>query len=900
MLASLLTVAALLSPAARVDARDPGSDALPRATFIYFGRNRAHEVLAGEVGRSIRSLTPVAEGPRVAAREGRVLFRPGGGLTVAQLRAFLSAGPHRRERLIEPFPVLAGPFEVVFEHPARDPAPVLDLIASRLPGVRPVSARLVRFVNALGDEVRAVELPDADLDAPLETDPYAWELRFAYEGKVELDGVPRPLRFFNVGRPLNDGARRFEVLRQLREAHPDAILLGAGEDIEHYSFVETGKPDGQRPHTWRAWRRLKLDALAPGAAETAFGVDALQREAQENGVPVLAANVPDGPFAGWRLVERGDLRILLVGIADPKLDGLARRRGFGRREIAPPAPHVCDAVRKATEHLGRRPDLVVAFGVLRGPERDTLARDCPELDVLITDFADHGFAPESAEVAVANGEFRERRRDPVTIVQAGRLRLGVVEISLREGRPVTARSRAFPVTTETAPDRDLAYAVQRTRQDAYASAQTFLLPDLGIVEAPEWRRMVANTLREHLEVEVAVLPRTPFPWTLTGPVTHLEAVANLNIPDEALVVSLTADQLRQLSAAPTLSALTTSGLALGPKVLGRDLDPRERYSVLTTDTLRESPELAAALDGPVVSRPGVLRDLAVDALEERRRRVRPGFEALMQPQGLERLDRWVLDVRDLQLGVSSYETFGPDPGSQPFRETRANTRAHLLLSGSGAIALRRDSTSVDWVNELGGLFNQSRFDGGEEIQETADSVRLASELQVHACSVLSAVPYTSATFETEITPTEDEAGHDNPRKQRLEGALGLLWPGEVLKQVRLAGVVGHDFASDVADPQAGLLGLLQLRQPVGFVTWLLDLEGRYYIPDLGEVDESELGVLGKGRTGLDVPVFGGLALGVFIDVFAYRGAHPDHRKWGASMLSGFALKMDRLFKPQYE
>jgi len=46
-----------------------------------------------------------------------------------------------------------------------------------------------------------------------------------------------------------------------------------------------------------------------------------------------------------------------------------------------------------------------------------------------------------------------------------------------------------------------------------------------------------------------------------------------------------------------------------------------------------------------------------------------------------------------------------------------------------------------------------------------------------------------------------------------------------------------------------------------------------------------------------VPLVAQLALGLYVDLFAYRGQHDTTSELGASLVGGVALKYDRRLKP---
>ncbi len=831
--------------------------------ILYFGATGG---VSGHVGRNhshrrLKGARTVGEGPRAFVHGARAVFAPG-GLSIAQFRDFLAAGPLTWEDL-GPMPLRVSPAEVLFEWP---PAENSAWAAS---GLAVVEGRRARVKNAAGAMLDAFSAP-LEGDGALPVDPAAWELRFIWEG--ELEGQ----RLFDLGRPVHDGARRYTALKQLEAEAPErTLILAAGEDVEHFSFVITGAPDLQRPHTWKAFQRLGLDGLVPGHAELAFGQEALEAEATEAAVPLLANR--------GRLIAVGRAQVLLIGLS-PGGEGLT----------------VVEAAKaEAVAKLGRAPDLVVALGHAEGRL---------PVDLQLTNFGDHGYSPFEVQTTLAPEDEALRRAEgrPIALPSAGGARLGVLDLGFTQSEGglqlSQVRARALTISTSTPADAALAEAVQRTRQAAYAPAQRPLLPDLqpllepGVQLAEAWRQLSANTTREVFDAELALLPRVPFPWGLAGPISRLEGAANLNTPDEVVVLSLRAKQVRAL--APLVGELVTSGLdRVGRKVLGRPLDDRQRYRLVTTTSVLADPRFAALLGG---ARPTdqKLRDAVLDTLEASDAASLPARLSATPPKP----DRWLLDAKGLRLEYSQYSVVGDQTPYAEVRETRVTTRENRALRVAGDLIAAREGAALNWVNTAHFEFAEATFDAGtaqETEEELADQARLASELQVLAWPILGGAPYLNLAYATEFTPTESETG-TNPRKKRVEGGLGALWKGTYLKSARLGAVLAHDFASEVADPEVGALAALEVRVPVSILVWHLSAEARYYLPDIGEDVDSELGLVLKGRTGLDAPVYGGLTLGVFVDAFGYRGQVEQTQDLGASLISGVALGFDRVFKPGYE
>ncbi|MCA9548129.1 MAG: hypothetical protein KC613_27180 [Myxococcales bacterium] len=913
----------------------------------HVGRNRAHLALAEQLGRAVGRLAPRADGPHAYAAEGHLLFADG-GLPVTTLQRVVQHLDAAERQAVHPaWPVLLSPFEVVFEGPpgGRD-TPALDLLLEapdRLPGATRQTAALSRLVLE-GETVWWLALPGAA--AALPTDPAAWEVRFAWEGDVTVRGQPR--RLFNVGRPVHEGARRQAALIAQQALAPDrTLILAAGDDLETRSFLDARLLDRQRPLSWAAYARLGVDGLAVGAAEAALGLPSLALEQQTHRVPVLAANLPSAPVPGHRLVKVGEAQVLLIGLTEPELDR-GDRRNFGDSVPTDPVLAVRKARVTAEHELGHPPDLTVAFGHLSPATRRALTEAGAGIDLLLADFDDHGLVP-ARQVAQLTDEgqiFLARDRRPIPVVPAGRTRLGLAEVHFartpRGHLQVNAvESQALPVPGDGPADAVTLRALTEVRQAAYAEGAQRLLPDLGrLIDADPglrarfeadplvsrtlrtaqvpgrltatlWRTLVANTLRAHTGAEIAVLPALPFPWALTGPVSRLQAAANLDTPAELVVVRLSAAQLGALALKPGLGELVLTGLdvtdPLAPKVRGRALDPREFYTVLTTDGLRADGDLAGPLGGEVLAQPGPLRPLAL-ALLGAAQDDAATLTAHMQADGGP-APRWVLDVRDLSVGASDYLNARPDGGTAAYagvRETRVTTRDNLAFAGRGDVFLSRQAESVEWVNHLRAEFAEARYSddvGGAAREETADGILAETELRIRALALGPARdvdPYFTVQYATEFTPTQRELPDgrlvDNPRKRRVDASLGLVWKRAWVQLLRLGAIVGQDFAEADNDPQVGAVVATQLGLDVAGLRWRLDAEARYFIPGVGIDTATELGAWLKARNSLDFPLFLGVGVGIYLDLFGYRGTSASTTDPGMSLVSGVALRFDRIFK----
>jgi hypothetical protein len=941
-LAAVLAALLALPAVARAGDRDaPASVRLiwfgrTGGVSAHVGRNDAVAALLAHVDHGLESVHPIDEAPEAFAHGGRLLFLPGGA-SVARFRGFLAAGPITREVEVERLPILMSPFEVVLEMPAEDGA-VLPLLSpgpgrAGLPAARPAHARLVSFRNAVGSVFLGVELPGSDAEVPLPSDPARWEVRFAQRLEVSPDGAP-PRTVVNIGRPLHEGARRVATIRALREeaaaADRPVVVLAAGDDIEDYSFITSGEPDRQRPHTWNAFGRIGLDVLVPGRSETALGLGRLVDDAQSAGVRLALQNLdpPDGGRAspelpGWQVVEAGAVRILVVGLVDPSMDGRARAIGYDDRTIGDPVAALRKAVAAARATPAKAPDLVVALGVL---EAETRARVGASglADVVLADFSDRGFAPQRV-VEIRDNErqraLTSRFVTPVETVRAGRVRIGVADLEFRRGpsgrRVLTsAQSYALPVTGELEADPDTAWFVQDTRQRAYQGSEGVVLDDLGPVGLAEipaagWRRLTARLVQAQFDAEIALLPQIPVTWPLLGATSRLQAAANLNVPDDLVVVWVRGDRISALAKDPALASLSVSGL-LGSKVRGHAINAREWYRVVTTDVVRADPRFRAYLEGrathlfsetdgrfeidwegdPVKIRDAVLAGL--DALPVEGRSA--AAARLLGPEPAGPGPRWTVHLDAISLELSGYTNHGDRDAYTNVPETRIATEEYLGVATSGALILRRDGDLVDWVNSFEFAYEETRFTEGDEV-EGADRIHAESELQIHAWRrpwLLEGTPFTNTSWNTEFTPTPG-----NPRRKRLDGTTGLLWAGDVITEWRIGLVYGRDFANDDGPVEVGFMSRGRLQAMLGDLILSTEGELRYYLPD-DKDDDTLLGVIAVARGAIDAPVSDMFAFGLFADVFGYRGKLQRTSSFGASIISGLRIRFDRFWKPGFE
>ncbi len=171
------------------------------------------------------------------------------------------------------------------------------------------------------------------------------------------------------------------IRSELRET-PEAFVVDAGDWFR-------GTPEGGLENGLDFTRALSLvgfDALCVGNHELDHGVAELERILAETRLPAVVANVRDPARAAglrgtdpWRVVERGGLEIAFVGLLTPLTPEITHRDAE-RLEFEPPAA----AWDRASAELGESVDLIVPLAHLSVDEARALARECPEIPLIVS------------------------------------------------------------------------------------------------------------------------------------------------------------------------------------------------------------------------------------------------------------------------------------------------------------------------------------------------------------------------------------------------------------------------------------------------------------------------------------------------------------------------------------
>lgn len=770
----------------------------PTLSIIYEGRTGGLSGAAMDLwadGPVERALSGAGDWTRVDGgfgaflRDGRWLVMPRGGV-----RTFhqLALTPLEEASGATPVRALVGDSYAVFCSSAELADELLPTLRAELSAepLRPTPReQLLHRWPWRTDDGHTLELWSTDADpAPLQT-PLAfnaWEtrLRTVFERPTADGDVDRVVV---VARVEGEGARRTELARLWGER--PSLHVAAGESVEGRSFLDEQPLSLQRPHTWAAWHRAGLDALAPGLNELLAGVDGLRAEAEQAGVSLVSANLvgADGEplFDRWILREVGGRSVALVGWTSPTIRGGLPPELAASIEVRG-APALHDALRDLWAASEEQPDLVVVFGDGAGE----VTRAMPGVDIVLGSFDSLLRLPRSEEVDEAalraRGSAQERRRyGPALVTRLGPEMLGRVDVTF-QGDGVTGLHHLRAHLDEShEPDLDALLAVQAVRQSVYAAGEDVLLPDLAQLPEPRglpdhrktsaheldegtFALMAANLLAERTGADLSLLRRLPRPIDVPGPRRQLFIDAALSVIDEVVVVEMSGKELKRLlkqiqlvTAKPGAVApddterwVWTAGVDWSPLktwVRGRLVSDSDRVRVATTAFVHDQPGLIsifargytfdrfgreawqrrpALLGGEPWQLHALVRD-ALTTLRASDPEFGDSYSRQLQPLLTEQAHqvggRLVFEVDNLTLQLTGSKALGDRAGYESTRETRVQQQDSLAVLGRGRLAL----TWSDRVGSVGGwvsaTYGRSRLPGDDEPVELEDDLQAGVE-----------------------------------------------------------------------------------------------------------------------------------------------------------------------------
>ena len=301
-------------------------------------------------------------------------------------------------------------------------------------------------------------------------------------------------------------SRAATIVDSLRAAHPNRVLLvDAGDLLQGNPLTYVAaRLDSVAPHpVIAAMNAMGYDAAAVGNHEFNYGLPTLRRALSAARFPFLAANsVPLGRernrplFAPYRIVERGGVRVGIVGATTPGSMVWDRENLAGRMRITDVVP----AVRRAVAEVRRRGASVVVVLLHSGfdgassydtattgvPSENVaarVAREVPGLDLVV-------FGHSHREVAdtTINGVLLMQPRNWATSVGVATLALerhaGSWRVTGKRGQVVRAAGHAEHPAVVAAVERAHRATVAWVNQPLGTTTMAWRADSARVVDTP--------------------------------------------------------------------------------------------------------------------------------------------------------------------------------------------------------------------------------------------------------------------------------------------------------------------------------------------------------------------------------------------------------------------------------
>lgn len=224
------------------------------------------------------------------------------------------------------------------------------------------------------EETRAVILATSDIHANI------WG--YSYEDNKETDN--------------NGMARLYTYIKKVREEEPVVFLVDAGDEIQGTIMTDdiaNKTPDSEHP-VMTAMNFMDYDCMTLGNHEFDWGVAVMKKILGQAGFPILGANILDenGDYIagdGWIILERGGIRLAVIGVCTPDVTILEKDKE-GVADTTFEAANT--AVKKAMEEIGDKADIILVSAHMgQYPEYDEenesdagemIIEDNPDIDIL--------------------------------------------------------------------------------------------------------------------------------------------------------------------------------------------------------------------------------------------------------------------------------------------------------------------------------------------------------------------------------------------------------------------------------------------------------------------------------------------------------------------------------------
>lgn len=862
------------------------------------------------------------------------IFSLNGPITYTDLKAFLESGVEVASSG-ERVSILNSDYSVIFQYPQQDKAWLTGWLwdINKDTGKYPDQEAKSATVYTLKGKNATYSLLSLSNDLPkagILTNPKLWEISSLAASQVSK--VKKNTTLFGFAKAQGDGLRRQELIRtMLANEGPNTLLVDSG------NLINKGNSElevAQRAITMKALETIRYDAVLPFENELSLEPEDFNRLGKL--VPFVCANLQSQgvtPLRRYIVKNINGVKVGITGVTDDRALTEASLVGGETGWTVTGAEKSAEEVVADMQESGI--DFIVMLTNLSDSALYRLRDKVRGVGVVIGQFTDTNTGTRDEEIALGNTERMRTPKAHLTTL-SGPEKVGLLEIGFqdRNGRMILNRMHHVTRTiTDDLPfNEDLRLELGLLSDKHYTARSEVLIPDLRQLKAaseenhdlperidtPAWTEVVSSILKRCSGADIGIARKTPLTSTSIGEIPRYYVEEWLDTNDRVVLVSLSGADLKKLAALDEKNGILAFAGFVPDKgiVNGRKIEDRQIYQIATTDRVLQHPFFTHVLEGKsyrdeirahdaqiglnVQTSKTTLKQLVLTYLTAMKHRYGAfnddylaDFKGLLtNPQKID--PQLILGIDELTLTFNNNQIrYQGDYGQ--VRNSRVNNPESDSLGGKVRSSIIYDTESVAWENKLKSSFTRMvlRPKGQAEVnQESDDDITLTSEFRLKFIKLqmpnasMELVPFVNANYDTEFTPTVDSTTNiPNPRQSEINGIGGLvLYPGNDIKEVRLGGIVRHDFAATKGGFKPGIQFAATYEHkfegptPIVFTS---SIDSKNIFRTLEDTPE-ELGMTTSWINTFSLPLWGNFRLNLTADTFFFNGKLASNSEIGTN------------------
>ena len=797
-------------------------------------------------------------------------------------------------------------------------------------------------------------------DSLLEMEPKIseWELFLGLTIKIKFNYSQKYVSCLSIAKPYGEGLRRLSLIKKLQQ---NSILVDGGNILEGLSSVYSGQLSLQRRHSISSINELKYSAVNVGENELKGGLDNLLEEQKKNNLPLVCANLSiDGKtvFTSYKVVTSDNHMIAFIGISStPVLEDLKEINLIpANAEIMQPVKAIKKALADIYVDTGKKPDMVIVLTNADSREIKEISSYIGDVNIIL---ADETTTAKDMKETIEMDSLKDH--EPV-VFHSNPQAVNSIDIDIND-KSVKYTNQIIPVDFNLPPDPKRMQEVLKVRHMANKDALDILIQDPKdiILNDPEimdtfiksrsttdsvkyltgttdivkekiielhppritqelMNIIISNIILNTFNNEVVILNKPEKNIDIPGSLPKMIVYEMIKTADIMEQYFLTGRQLKELM---RIDELDFGGLNKNTgNVWGRPLNDNEIYKTIILSSISRDAKVKRIIKKadrktlfvvPLLNKNNeeiYLRDLILKNLEDLKNSndYNTAMAKLMKTQWNTRKMLFDVKFTDLGLNLKDYDVYNNQNYSK-VTETRVVTPKSINLSGRGKVSLILENDDLNLTNSVYGKYETTPVYNPDSViyKKLQDDLVFSSTLELNFFELnmkqksFQIKPYIEALYDTEFTPTLDKDNNPNPKQADLNGIIGISIPqGLLLKEFKLGAIVKKDLNNLNNNIEAGFTFDFTHELPLwDRVKWKNNVNFKYYLPAPNDT-VSDLGLITKWLSSVDIAITDNLALNLFADSFVFRGKTNETSDLGASFILGIGISYDRLWKPYYE